>query len=62
MKVEWELVHSRRKWRNFWVKEYVLRVEVRQDMGIVEKGPVWLGTGGHGPSSNHCRGEEPDKV
>lgn len=56
VKVEWELNHSRRKWRNFWVTEYVLRVDVRQDWEMVERGPVWLRAGGQGPASNHCRG------
>lgn len=31
-----ELVHSRRKWGNFWVEEYVLTVEVRQALGMLE--------------------------
>lgn len=57
VQVEQELVHSRRKWRNFWVKEYVLIVEVRQALGMLEGGPEWLGTGGQGPASKHCRGK-----
>lgn len=57
VKVKWGLIRSRRKWRSFWIKEYVLWVEVRQDLRMVKRGPVCSGSGGQGSASSHCRGK-----